>query len=262
MATVITASDIKAESLRQRSCGSRIDALTAETIIPTYRDVRGHASGVSSFYSSIPVEGPAWVRSEDGKLVVAEPFMAHIEYCIERLKHLLLPRAEAGDAEAQYILGRLLLDAYINTRGGPAGYSENRSEARRQAHQWLVKAMEAGNCEAKWEITAFYQWQLGYALYKSQSHELSEESEHPWLPKPRELLAWLEEESRKGDAEASRTLMMHYFARLMHARLGDHDQAHNRYELLFGQYATLWKKQLEAAPTPLVCPKLFKRSSR
>ena len=260
MAMLIVTSCGSTETTPERSCGPTIDGLTAETIIPTYRKVGGYGRTVAKFYDSIPVEDPLWVTSEvDGKSIISHEFISHVEDCIGRMEKLLEPRAEAGDTEAQYILGRLLLEAYNAILGGPAGFSDNRSERRKQAHHWLVKAMEAGSCEAESSLVWFYDWQLGFSRLQSKGHELTGQTEHSWLPKPKELLAWLENAAHNGNTVASTNMGIHYMLRGAAAHREDPEAARH-YKKRANYYFALLNKQIETAP--MYCPQLLRRRSQ
>ena len=241
------------------SCGPKIDSMTAETIEPAYRKVMGSVEGVSDFYRTIPAKGTFWVQSEDGESVVSESLMEHIEACIGRMAKLLEPRAEGGDPDAQYLLGQLLLDAYYILRGGPAGHSANRSEGRERAHRWLLKAAQSGNCEARNALAWYYNLQLNISQYRSETHELGGQAEHPWLPSPPDMLTWLESASETGNLMASSKLAEHYLTRAGKARASDPEATARYFERMKFYFAAA-QKQTETAAT--WCPQLFKTESQ
>lgn len=172
---LLSARPAPAQAASELDCGPQFNQLTAANVIPSYRQVMVDRESRSAFHHSIPTDPNATL----------EALKKHIHHCYRRIEGLLAPRAEAGEVEAQFILGHLLLHAYNPIFGGHFPVDEEGESGRKRGHDWLVKADKADHFDAADLLIRYYSTQVDFSIESLLGGALSGDPPQPWLPKPK-----------------------------------------------------------------------------
>lgn len=217
-------------------CGPQFSRLTAANVIPSYRQVIADHKSRMAFHRSIPYD-------RNGKL---ETIKKHVHHCYRRIEGLLAPRAEAGEVEAQFVLGHLLVTAYNPMLGGHFPVDQEGENGRKRGHDWLVKADGADHFDAVELLIRYYSIVLDFSVEPHRGGALSDEPPQPWLPVPKEMLDWLKQAGPRGHPAAYTHLFVHYVKRYPYADRYDPANA-QEYRELAEHYRQLSEQALDAA---------------
>lgn len=176
-------------------CGPAFEAMTAENIRERYMALAASRDAVHDFHLSIPGD-----RS-------GEAGIARVRGCYARLSSMLETDARSGNAEAQFVLGHLLLKSYqlnLQRRKLAEGFAY---EFHRDGMDWLDRADRQGLPEATESLIEQRGLLLRVRMIAFQAW-LRPVREWPWLPSTDSLIGWLGEARDRGHRTAALQLVV------------------------------------------------------
>lgn len=185
LAVLVLALGTVASAQSDPGCGPAFEAMTAENIRGRYMALAASRDAVRDFHLSIPGD-----RSD-------EEGIARVRGCYARLSSFLETAARTGNAEAQFVLGHLLLKSYeihLHTRNPTVAVM---LESHKRGLEWLDRADRQGFAEATVSLIEQRGMLLRVRMIAFQSWRRAVQ-EWPWLPSTDSLIEWLVEARNRG----------------------------------------------------------------